>query len=170
MIGAGQRAHQLAVAVIGGVGADDAALAGGEAGHAQGDLHRLGAGAREDDTLDGRALVQGDQPLGEDDDPLVQIAVVGVERGLLVGHGPDDSRMGVPDAGDVIVHVQVAPTVGVVEPHALAADEGEGVLVEQLRPGPQRPLPPGEKISGHEYLSSASFSPCGRRWPAQRVG
>ena len=52
----GEGADEFAVAVVGGGGAEDAALAGGEPRHAQRDLIRFGAGAAQDDAFDLRAL------------------------------------------------------------------------------------------------------------------
>ena len=108
--------------MIGGVGADDAALAGGEARHAQRHLVGLGAAAAQDDALDLRA-VQRREAFAEVDDGFVQVAAVDVQRRLLACHRLDHARVGVTDAGDVVVHVDVAAAVGVKQVDALAADD-----------------------------------------------
>ena len=134
---AGHLADQVAVAVIGRVGEDDAALAGGEPRRPHRHLVGLGAAAAEDDALDLRP-VQRRQPLGEGDDAFVQIAAVHVQRRLLTRHRLDHIGVGVTDAGHVVVHVDVTAAVGVVEVGAFAADDVQRRAVEQRRAGAQR--------------------------------
>ena len=50
-----------------------------------------------------------------------------------------------PDAGDVVVHVDVAAARRVEQIHALAADDVQGLVVEQGRTGSQRLLTAGGK-------------------------
>ena len=141
---AGHLADRLAVAVIGGVGADDAALAGGAARHAQRHLVGLGARAAEDDALDRRTVERRDA-FRQGDDAFVQVAAVHVERRLLARHRLDDVRVGMPDARHVVVHVDVAAARLVEQVHALAADDVQGLVVEQRRSGSQRPVASGGK-------------------------
>ncbi len=141
---AGHLADRLAVAVIGGVGADDALLAGGAARHAQRHLVGLGARAAEDDALD-RRPVESRDAFRQGDDAFVQVAAVHVERGLLARHRLDDVRVGMPDARHVVVHVDVAAARLVEQMHALAADDVQGLVVEQRRSGSQRPVSAGGK-------------------------
>ena len=77
--------------------------------------------------------MQGCQPLGEGDDALVQIAAVNVQRRLLAGNGLDDAGVGVPDAGHVVVHVDIGPAVDVEQTDALAADDVQRLAIEQRR-------------------------------------
>ena len=49
----------------------------------------------------------------EGDDAFVQVAAVDVQRRLLARHRLDDVRVGVTDAGHVVVHVDVAAAVGI---------------------------------------------------------
>ena len=78
------------------------------------------------------------QPLGKRDDALVQISAVHVEGGLLARHRLDDGGVAVPDAGHVVVHVDVAAAIGVVDVRALAADDVERLAIEERRASPQR--------------------------------
>ena len=160
--------------MIGGVGADDAGLAGRAARHAQRDLVGLGARAAEDDALD-RRTVEGREALGEGDDAFVQIAAVDVERGLLARHRLDDMRVGMTDAGHVVVHVDVAAAVGIEQVDALAADDVQGRVVEQGRAGSQarsrRAASVAELMVGLSFASTAeeNHSIAGRRpWTSTR--
>jgi hypothetical protein len=115
--------------VIRRVGAEDAALAGGEPGHTQRDLVRLGTAAAQDDALD-LGAVQSGETFAEFDDAFVQVAAVDVQRRLLARHRLDHGGVGVADAGDVVVHVNVATAVGIIHAAALAADDVQRMLVE----------------------------------------
>jgi hypothetical protein len=81
----------------------------------------------------------------EGDDPFVQIATVHVQRGLLAGHRLDDVRIGMPDARHVVVHVDVTAACFVEQIHALAADDVQGLVIEQRRSGSQRLVAAGGK-------------------------
>ena len=59
----------------------------------------------------------------EFDDGFVQVAAVHVQRRLLACHRLDHTRVGVTDAGHVVVHVDVAAAVGIEQVAALAADD-----------------------------------------------
>ena len=150
-----ERADQFAVAVIGCVGAENAALAGGESRHAQRDLVRLGAAAAQDDALDLRAVQRG-EAFAELDDGLVQVTAVDVQRRLLACHRLDHARVGVTDAGDVVVHVDVAAAVGVIQVAALAADDVQRVLVEQRGSGAQRAVAAGKQAGGIGHVPSGA--------------
>ena len=64
--------------------------------------------------------MQAGQALGEGDDRLMQIAAVNIELALLSRHGRHHARVGVTDAGDVIVHVDIPSAVCAEEVDALA--------------------------------------------------
>ena len=66
-------------------------------------------------TLSISRAVQRGEAFAEVDDGFVQVAAVDVQRRLLARHRLDHARVGVTDAGDVVVHVDVAAAVGVVE-------------------------------------------------------
>ena len=128
-VAARQMAHQRGVAVIGGVGGDDAALARHRFGHAERDVVRLRPGTGED--RGGERVVEGGgQPLHIVEDAFVRIAGVGVERGRLIGDGLHHARVAVPDMGHVVVAVEIAPPGGVPEPDALSPHDMDGVVVE----------------------------------------
>ena len=139
---AGQGSHQLAVAVVGGVGTDDAAPAGGEPRHPKRDFVGLCAAAAQHDALDLWPM-QGGEALGEADDPLVQVAAVDVQGRLLPRHRVHDPGIGVTDAGDVIVHIHIPPPVGVEQIGAFPPHDVQRRLVEERGPGPQRLVAPG---------------------------
>jgi len=52
-------------------------------------------------------------------------------------HRLDDMRVGVPHTGHVVVHVDVAPAVGIIEIHTLAAHDVQRMVVEKRRAGTQ---------------------------------
>ena len=89
--------------------------------------------------------MEGGEAFRQGDDPFVQVAAVDVERGLLARHRLDDVRIAMPDARHVVVHVDVAAARRVEQIHALAADDVQGLVVEQGRAGSQRPLASGGK-------------------------
>jgi hypothetical protein len=108
-----QQADQFAVAVIGGVRADEAALPRDEASHLNGDFVCLGAAAAEHHTFD-PVMIEPGQSLGERHDTFMKISAVHVDGGLLLRHGLHDRRIGVSHARHIVVHVDVAPSVCVV--------------------------------------------------------
>jgi hypothetical protein len=75
----------------------------------------------------------------------VQIAAVDVERALLTGHRLHDIGVGMTDTGDVVVHVDVAATLGVEQVHTLAPDDVQWRVVEQWGAGPQCVVAAGGK-------------------------
>ena len=85
------------------------------------------------------------QALGEGHNTFVQVAAVHVERTLLTRHRLDDMRVGVTDAGDVVVHIDVAAAVGIEQVDTLAADDVQWRVVEQRGAGPQGPVAAGGK-------------------------
>jgi hypothetical protein len=81
---------------------------------------------------------QGQQPLGQLDLRLVQEQVAGVrDPADLSRHRVDDGRVGVAEGGDGDAgdQVEVAVAVGVPDPAALAAGQGErrGAVVDHHR-------------------------------------
>ena len=141
----GQLTDEFGVAVIRALGDHHAVMAGDDPG----DLHRqvvgLGAGAHEVALrqLAGQARTEA---FGQLDHVMVQVAGVGVDEPRLPAQRVDDPRVGVADRGHVVVAVEVAPTVGIVDPHALAADEMHRLVVEQLVAGCEPGGPPADQI------------------------
>ena len=135
----------LAVAVVCGVGADDAAATGRGAGDAQGDLVGLCTGAGENDA--GQWIgVEVRQAFGVVEDAFMQIAAVDVQRLRLCVHGLDDVGVAVADTGHVVVHIQVAAAFGVEQPDALPARDVERILVENRRPRSQKVVRGGRAV------------------------
>ena len=153
-------AHQLGVAVVGGVRAEDTPPTRGHAGHAKGDLVGLGPRAGEDDALDPLAQLAG-EALGQADDVLMQIAGVDVQGRLLPSDGLGHPGVAVPHAGHVVVHVDISPALGVEEPGPLSPDDVQGRLIEQGRPGAEGPVAP---------LQQPVRQPRGPRWRWTRPG
>ena len=147
---AGEFGDEFGIAVVGAVGADDALVAGGEAGHADGDFDGFGAGAGDDDGFDFGGFMEAGEAFAEGDDVIVEVAAVDVEGGLGAGHGGGDGWVGVTDAGDVVVHVGVAAAGGVKQVDAFAADEVERVGVEEGGAGAEGGVAAGDEgLVGH---------------------
>jgi hypothetical protein len=77
---------------------------------------------------------------------LVQVAAVHVEGRRLLPHRFDHVRVGMPDAGHVVVHVDVALAVRVEQEHALAANDVQRLFVEERRTHPEHALPPRDQV------------------------
>ncbi len=117
-------------AVIGEAGHDHPRAAGHAAGDAKGQVVRLAAGAGEHHLRQVRRE-SAEQLLRVVEDDLVHVARMGVQHPRLPRHGRDHVRVAVPDAGDVVVHVEVALARRVEQPDALAAHDVDGLGVEQ---------------------------------------
>jgi hypothetical protein len=75
-----------------------------------------------------RALGQGaEQTLGVGQHAFVQVARMGIEGAGLARDGLHHVRMAVPDRSDVVVGIQIALAVGVVQPDAIAATRCSGL-------------------------------------------
>jgi hypothetical protein len=74
-----------------------------------------------------------DQALGQLDERLVEVARVRVQEARLADDRLGHARVAVPDNGDVVVSVEVAPAVRVEEPDALAADDVQRVPKREPR-------------------------------------
>ncbi len=123
--------HQRRVAVIGAFGHDDAVRARDRAGDFDGEVVGLGAGAHEVAHAE-VARERRAQPFGEPDDVVVEVAGVGVEKARLRADRLDHSGVAMADRCNVVVAVEQAVAVGVVQPNALAAHEMDRVVVEEL--------------------------------------
>ena len=90
--------------------------------------------------------VEGGEALGVVEDALVEVAAVHVERFGLALHRFDDVGMGVTDAGDVVVEVEVTAAVGVIQPDPFAADDVDGILIEGGDADAKQALAAGEEV------------------------
>ena len=104
--------------------------------------------------------MQPSEAFAEVDDGFVQVATVNVQRRLLARHRLNHARVGVTDAGDVVVHIDVATAVGVIQVDALAADDVQRVLVEEWGSGTQRAVAAGEQGGGVGHMSSGAGAVC----------
>ena len=87
------------------------------------DVVRLAARVDEHHRVEpGLGRHRGDQPFSELDQRFVQIAGVRVERPRLADNRLGDARMAVTDDGHVVVGVEQAGAVGLVQPHAFATN------------------------------------------------
>ena len=120
----GQRTNHGVVAVIGVICADDPAHAGGDLGHAQRHFDSLGTAA-----AFGHPLQPG-QPLGKGNRAFVQIPAVRVQRSLLPRHRLDNARVRMADAGDIVVHIDIAPPGRVKQVCPLAPHQMQRLFVE----------------------------------------
>jgi hypothetical protein len=82
--------------------------------------------------------MQGREPLGQTDDPVMQIPTMDVQRCHLRTYGSGNTRVAVADARHVVVHVDIAPTIGIKQPRPLPAHDVQGIRVKQRGPGTQR--------------------------------
>ena len=144
----GQFGERGGDAVVGVGGDDDPGGAGLVAGDAEREVVGLAAGAGKHGIGGGGEVVRGDEPLGVVDDPVGEVPGVGVEGRELPGHGLGDVGVGVADAGDVVIGVQVGVAFRVVQVHARAADEGHGLVVEQPVGAAEHALAPADELLG----------------------
>ena len=77
---------------------------------------------------------RGQQPFGQLDGGLVQVAGVGVERGQLGADRVDDRGVRVPQHRDVVVGIEVAAPVCRLQEHASSTHEMQGMRVAELQP------------------------------------
>ena len=66
---------------------------------------------------------------------------MGVELARLLANCIDNPRMAMADMRHVVVHVEVAPAIGIVEPDPLAFDEVDRLVIEQPVGGTHGRLP-----------------------------
>ena len=132
------------VAVIGGLGDDEARPAGEALGQPQRKVVALAPGAGEDDIGEpGREGLE--QPLRVVVHVVVEIARVGVERGGLLGDRLHHARMAMSDRSDIVVDVEIAAAIGIEHPNALGADHPDRPLVDQNRGSAEGRLPPRDE-------------------------
>ena len=135
-----------------------------------GEVVRLRARVDEHDRVE-RPAGRRDEPLGDLERGLVQVALVRVQPSRLADDRLDDARVPVAYDRDVVVRVEIAPSVGGDQPDALAAHEMERVAIGQ--PGQRRPEHPratiGEGRHGHSPPRLAPAEPSRDLLPADRV-
>jgi hypothetical protein len=119
---------------------DDALVPGVVPGHPHGEIVGFRTRAREHDVPEfDRHRAQ--ELLAVAKDRLLDVPGVGVQRRELSVYGLDDVGVAVPDAGDVVVDVEVVVAVGVVEQCARAAHDFDRLLVEESISGPEETFP-----------------------------
>ena len=117
-------------AVIGVRGHDDAGIAGGGAGKAEGEVIRLGPGAGEHHMGKiGREMRQ--QAFGIGQHAIMQVAGMGGQAGGLRRLGGDDEGMAMPDRGHVVVGVEIGPAFGIMQPDPLPLQQMDRGFIEQ---------------------------------------
>jgi hypothetical protein len=126
--------------MIGRIRTYEATVAGGNTSNLNGNLVRLGATAAEHNAFNA-IMMEFREAFPEPHDTVMKIPAVNVECSLLVRHRFDDGRIGVSDARHVVVHVDIAAPVSVVQIHTLAANDFEWFVVEKLRAGTQGKVP-----------------------------
>ena len=126
-----------AVAVIGGIGANDALPRRAVAGNAQGQL--VGLGARTGKKNHRQRVIQGGrQLLTVIEDGLVQIPRVDVQHRSLAVQRIDDTGMAVADSGHIVVGIEIAFALGIGQPDPLAFDNVQGRVVKKRRRGSEQ--------------------------------
>ena len=112
--------------------------------------------------------MEGSEALGVVEDAFVEVAAVNVEGLGLSLHGLDDVGMGVADARDVVVEIEIAAAVSVVEPDPFAAHDVDGVLIESGDANAEQALAAGEEIGDrlftHGRIVSGWRRGCKRGW------
>ena len=117
-----------------------ATVAGGATSNLNRDLVCLGATAAEYDAFNAIMMEPG-EAFPEVHDAFVKIPAVNIECSLLLRHSFDDGRIGVPDARHVVVHIDIAASVSIVQIHTFTANDFEWFVVEKLCAGTQGKIP-----------------------------
>ena len=125
MVGMGRDNHPLPTAEI--------------ARQPQGQIVGLAAGTGKHGLMT-RHGQSGQQALGIIDNAFIQVTGMGVEGGGLPGNGRHHLRVAVAHRGDIVVDIQIGLAGGVVQPHPFAAQQMQGLLIEQAICLPQRLL------------------------------
>ena len=109
-------------------------MPGDDAGHLNGDFVCLSAAAAEYDTFD-TVMMEPGEPFGERHDSFMEISAVNVDGSLLFCHGFYNGRIGVSDARHVVVHVDEAPPVAIVQIHAFASNNLDRRVIKKFCAG-----------------------------------
>ncbi|KAG5725962.1 hypothetical protein E4T56_gene5253, partial [Termitomyces sp. T112] len=117
-------------AVIGGFGDDDARAARAHLGNAIGQIIRLAARAGQHHVRQ-IGLYRRQQTFGKFEDGFMQIARVRAQRGDLPGDGFHHIGMTMAQRDHVVVRVEIAAAVGIIEPDALAPHKMKRLLIHQ---------------------------------------
>ena len=101
--------------------------------------------------IDSSRSNQRGQPLRIEHDAFVQVSRVRVEHRRLARDRLDDVRVTMTDVRDVVVRVEIAAAVGVVQPDAFAAHDVQRLVVEKRRAAPEHAKAALEQLCGrHE--------------------
>jgi alkyl hydroperoxide reductase subunit AhpF len=71
------------------------------------------------------------QSLGKIDNTLMQVTAMHVQCGLLPPHRFGDHRVGMANAGYVVVHINVLTTITVIEVGTFAPDNMKRLIVKE---------------------------------------
>ena len=123
--------YSIGEAVIGGCGHDHARAAGADLSHAIGDVVGLTAGAGQHQMGKLSPGHRREQPFGQLENRIVQIAGVGGESLHLPAYRLGYRRMAMSERGDVVVDVEVAAPFRIDQPHTFAAHNVQGMFVHQ---------------------------------------
>ncbi len=130
----GERRRGRGHAVVGVGGHESAVVARRHRREPPGQVGGLAAGVDEQHGVEPRSFRhRGHEPFRELDRLRVQVAQVRVQQPRLVGDRIRDARVRVPDDRHVVVRVEVAPPVDVLEPDAVAALEVQRGRVRERR-------------------------------------
>ena len=94
------------------------------------------------------------QPLGVFHDSLVEVTGMCIQQGRLLTQRRHHSRMTVPNRRYIVVAIQEAPAIGVVEPYPGAAHQVNRFVVKQPVSGSHRPVP---ALDQHRFLHRPSL-------------
>jgi hypothetical protein len=86
-------------------------------------------------------MIEPGEPFGESHNTCMKISAVNVDSGLLLRHGVYNSRIGVSYARHVVVHVDVASPVSVVQIDAFASNNLKRRVIKKFRAGTQGKIP-----------------------------
>ena len=125
-----ERRERGGVSVVAEVAHDDPAVARRESGDPQGEFIGFSSRTREHRRVQRCCELRG-QALGVLHDGLVQISRVQVQCRGLTGDGVDHMWMAMAHVRHVVVGIQIAAPVDILEPYALTAHEMHRLVVEQ---------------------------------------
>ena len=131
-----EREGRLRDTVVGPGRRDTARGAGGMARDPPRQVVGLAAGVHQQNSVQ-PSREGGQQPFGQLDGSLLQVAAVGVERGQLGADRVDDRRVRVSQHGHVVVGIEVAAPVRPLEEHPSSTHEMHRLGVAELEPAQQ---------------------------------
>jgi hypothetical protein len=86
-------------------------------------------------------MMEPGEPFCERHDTLMKISAVNIDGCLLFSHSAYDGRIGVPNAGHVVVHVDKASPIRIVQIHAFTANYFKRRVIKKFRAQTQSEIP-----------------------------